>query len=83
MTPNYLIPLANAMKHGAELRVATDIKDYAGQAVEQITLNHQFKWMPCSQLDWQEPWKDWQSTRYEVKALAENRTPIYLTFIRI
>jgi tRNA (guanine-N7-)-methyltransferase len=32
--------------------------------------------------DWETPWADWLSTRYEQKALREGRKPHYLTFQR-
>ena len=32
--------------------------------------------------DWRQPWPDWISTRYEQKALREDRVPHYLSFRR-
>lgn len=83
MTPEYLQPLADVMKPGACLRLATDIADYARQAVEEISLSTEFEWEPSRQEDWQVPWNDWLPTRYEHKALRDGRTPIYLTFKRL
>ena len=82
VTPEHLEPLARVMKPGSQLRIATDIPDYARQAVEQLNLNPNFEWMVAKASDWQLPWDDWQSTRYEKKALLNNRVPIYLTFRR-
>ncbi|MYE36732.1 MAG: tRNA (guanosine(46)-N7)-methyltransferase TrmB [Rhodobacteraceae bacterium] len=83
VTPEHLIPLAKIMKPGARLRIATDISDYARQAVEQLNLNPHFEWEAEAPSDWKLPWKDWQSTRYEKKALLNSRVPIYLTFRRV
>lgn len=81
VTPEYLGPLARAMKPGAVLRVATDIPDYVRQTLEQVP-RHGFEWLAEGPSDWREPWDDWVSTRYEQKALREGRVPHYLTFRR-
>ncbi|MEM8775178.1 MAG: tRNA (guanosine(46)-N7)-methyltransferase TrmB [Pseudomonadota bacterium] len=82
VTPDYLEPLAQVMRKGAVLRVATDIPDYVRQALEVIP-KHQFNWLCESCRDWRVPWDDWISTRYEQKALREGRAPHYLTFERV
>ncbi len=82
VTPEYLEPLHRVMKPGAELRVATDIKDYVRQTLEQVPA-HGFAWLAEGPADWRTPWEDWVSTRYEQKALREGRTPHYLTFRRL
>jgi tRNA (guanine-N7-)-methyltransferase len=77
VTPGYLVPLARAMAGGAELRLATDIADYARQAREEVP--------PAGftlQADSGTPWEGWLSTRYEQKALREGRVPQYLVFRR-
>ena len=81
VTPDHLEPLARVMKPGAIFRVATDIPDYVRQTLEQVP-RHGFDWLAERQADWREPWDDWLSTRYEQKALREDRTPHYLTFRR-
>ena len=82
VTPEHLGPLHRVMKPGAELRVATDIKDYVRQTLEQVPA-HGFEWLAQGPDDWRTPWNDWLSTRYEQKALREDRTPHYLTFRRV
>jgi tRNA (guanine-N7-)-methyltransferase len=79
VTPEHLEPLARVLKPGAEFRVATDIEDYVRQTLEQVP-RHGFEWQAEQASDWQEPWGDWLSTRYEQKALREGRVPHYLTF---
>ena len=81
VTQEHLVPLQRVMKQGAELRVATDIKDYVRQTLEEVP-KAGFEWLAQGPTDWREPWDDWISTRYEQKALREDRTPHYLTFRR-
>lgn len=82
VTADHLGPLHQALKPGAEFRIATDIPDYVRQALEEVP-KAGFRWCANSPKDWREPWPDWLSTRYEQKALREGRTPHYLTFERM
>ena len=79
VTPEHLEPLARVQTPGAVFRVATDIEDYVRQTLEQVP-RHGFDWLAERPVDWQHPWPDWTSTRYEQKALREGRRPHYLTF---
>lgn len=81
VTPEHLEPLAQVMKPGAILRVATDIPDYVRQTLEEVP-KAGFDWLGERPSDWRDPWDDWISTRYEQKALREGRVPHYLTFQR-
>ncbi|WP_390915236.1 tRNA (guanine(46)-N(7))-methyltransferase TrmB [Pseudosulfitobacter sp. SM2401] len=81
VTPEHLAPLARVLKPGSEFRVATDIPDYVRQTMEQVP-QFDFTWTAERPDDWRTPWDDWISTRYEQKALREDRTPHYMTFIR-
>jgi tRNA (guanine-N7-)-methyltransferase len=94
VTQEHLEPLHRALKPGAEFRVATDIPDYVRQAVEEIPkagFAPQFEVPPAFDFDdpqpthgdWDAPWGDWLSTRYEQKALREGRKPHYLTYRRV
>ena len=65
VTQEHLVPLHRVMKQGAELRVATDIKDYVRQTLEEIP-KAGFEWLAQGPTDWREPWDDWISTRYEI-----------------
>ncbi len=82
VTPEFLRPLARVLARGAEFRVATDIPDYVRQTLEQVP-RHGFEWLAESPRDWRTPWKDWEPTRYERKALREGRVPYYMTFRRL
>lgn len=77
VTPEHLLPLARALRPGAELRVATDIPDYVRQTLEEVPAAG-FALVSEGGV----PWDDWLSTRYEQKALREGRAPHYVTFRR-
>ena len=77
VTPGYLDALARVVAPGAEFRVATDIADYVRQTLAEVP-RAGFELMS----EGSAPWGDWHSTRYEQKALRENRRPHYLTFRR-
>jgi tRNA (guanine-N7-)-methyltransferase len=79
VTPEHLIPLNRCLKIGAEVRVATDIEDYVRQTLGEVP-KAGFDWLAEGPEDWRAPWGDWISTRYEQKALREDRTPHYMTF---
>lgn len=82
VTQDHLEPLARVLKKGAIFRVATDIPDYVRQTLEQVP-RAGFEWLAEKPTDWRDPWDDWISTRYEKKALREDRTPHYLTFRKL
>lgn len=77
VTPDHLEPLAKTMIPGAEFRIATDILDYVRQAREEVPRQG----FVLAQ-DTTQAWPDWIRTRYEAKAIREDRTPHYLTFRR-
>ena len=77
VTPEHLHPLARITAAGAEFRLATDIEDYARQALDEVPAAG-FLLESRSPA----PWADWFPTRYEEKALREGRVPQYLTFRR-
>ena len=82
VTPEHLIPLSKCLKSGAEFRVATDIEDYVRQTLIELP-KAGFEWLSEGPEDWRTPWADWISTRYELKALREDRTPHYMTFSKL
>ena len=78
----FLDDLARAMEEGGELRLATDDMDYA-RAMLECALDHpSFRWLAERACDWRARTADWPPTRYEEKALARGRKPIYLRFAR-
>ena len=83
VTPEFLDPMVRSMRIGSEFRLATDIGDYARQALEQILPRTDLNWMAERCADWRLPWEGWQPTRYELKARREGRDPIYIRVRRI
>lgn len=74
--------LSRVMRPGAELRLATDIADYARHALERVRAHPSFRWTARRPADWRAAWPGWPGTRYERKALAQGRRPHYLVFER-
>jgi len=82
ISPVNLDRMANALRSGGELRVATDIADYADWTLLAILRRSEFEWTAEAADAWRLPWPGWPGTRYESKALRAGRVPIYLTFRR-
>jgi tRNA (guanine-N7-)-methyltransferase len=82
VNPENLIHLARIAAPGARLHISTDIPDYVRSSLEAMAGRPEFEWTAKRPADWRTPWADWPSTRYEQKALREDRTPHYLTFVR-
>ncbi len=74
--------LARVMRGGAELRFATDIDDYAAWTLARLRASPDFRWTATGSADWLHPWEGWTQTKYEGKAMAAGRKPVYLTFAR-
>lgn len=74
--------LATAMRPGAELRIGTDIGDYARTMLEAFAAEPRFVWQAKSPEDWRVRPSDWPETRYEAKAVREGRKRYYLRFLR-
>ncbi len=74
--------LARVMAAGGELRVASDMPVMVRHALRALLAHPAFVWTARRADDWRRVWSDWPGTRYESKALAEGRTPTYLTFER-
>lgn len=74
--------LANVMRTGAELRIGTDIGDYARTMLEAFATEPRFVWQADSPEDWRIRPSDWPETRYEAKAVREGRNRYYLRFLR-
>ncbi len=75
--------LARALKPGAELRLATDIGDYARTMLVALMRHPSFRWTAAGPAEWRTRPADWPSTRYETKALREGRRCTYLRFARV
>lgn len=82
MNPDNLAALARVMAPGAELRLATDIAEYARHAVRAAEIAGGFA-LQGGPRDWERPWPDWVTTRFEARARREGRGSQYLTFVRL
>ena len=74
--------LARVLRPKAELRLGTDIGDYATQMLEAVLASGAFDWQARQPADWRERPRDWPPTRYEQKAQREGRRCCYLRFLR-
>lgn len=74
--------LADLMKDGAELRIATDHPEYLRWILERACAHPGFVWLARGPADWRTRPADWPPTRYEQKALGKGRRPTYLRFQR-
>jgi tRNA (guanine-N7-)-methyltransferase len=82
IAPDAVARLARVLRPGAELRIATDIGDYARTALLALASSPAFEWRAQGPRDWRARAADWPPTRYEEKAVAQGRRPAYLTFTR-
>ncbi len=74
--------LARVLAGGGELRIATDAPLYARWALTHIVASGKFCWTARRPGDWRTPPADWIATRYQRRAEAASRNPIYLSFVR-
>lgn len=83
ISPENLDRLARVLKHGGDLRFASDIPSYVEWTLGLFMRRADFSWTAESAADWMNPFADWSGTRYEAKALRAGRVPTYLTFRRV
>jgi tRNA (guanine-N7-)-methyltransferase len=81
-SPDLLRMLARVMKSGAELRLGTDIGDYARTALLSVAQTTDFRWTAECAQDWRVRLEDWPGTRYEAKAGREGRRCYFFRFLR-
>jgi tRNA (guanine-N7-)-methyltransferase len=74
--------LARVLKPGGELRIGTDIGDYARTILMAIQVEGSFDWIARRPHDWRERPHDWPATRYEQKAGREGRRCTFFRFVR-
>lgn len=73
---------ADLLIDGGELRLATDIMDYARWMMVAVWRHPDLVWTARRPRDWKDRPDDWPETRYEAKAHKAGRPPVYLTFRR-
>jgi tRNA (guanine-N7-)-methyltransferase len=67
--PANLATMAHILADGAEFRMSTDDAGYV-------------RWKASGPRDWRDPPEDWVETRYQRKAVAAGRLPVFLCFQR-
>ena len=83
VSPATLAELARVMRPGGELRIATDVADYAQAILLAVEQQQSFRSTAAGGGDWRERGIDWPPTRYEQKAQLEGRRCSYFRFQRI
>ncbi len=80
--PAMLRELSRVLADGGELRVATDHPVYARWTLQHVPEHADFTWPVSGPDDWRLRPADSAPTRYEQKAIAAGRTPMFLRFFR-
>ena len=80
--PENIPHLARLLKEGGFLQVASDDMNYIRWSLEHLCKSPYFIWTAQKADDWRKPPADWCQTRYEQKAIAAGRKPVYLRFQR-
>ena len=78
-----LAALARVLRPGGQLRLGTDIADYARTMLMAAQHEPLLRWTAATADDWRIRPADWPQTRYEAKAVREGRSSCYLMFERI
>lgn len=76
---DFLNDLARLLKPGGRVRFATDIADYANNALAAFLADGRYAWGAEQAADWSVPPGDHIATRYERKRLGDC-PPVYLDF---
>ena len=77
-----LAAFARILKGGAEFRWASDDSGYVEWTLEHIAGNAAFALAERISGDWPSRPADWPETRYEQKARAAGRAPVFLRYVR-
>lgn len=80
--PDTLAELARVLRDGGELRLASDDAKMQAWMLGHLVGHPAFAWTAAQARDALARPEDWPQTRYEAKATAEGRTPLYLRFVR-
>jgi tRNA (guanine-N7-)-methyltransferase len=77
-----LADMARILRQNGEFRFVSDIPDYVAWTLARLLRSPDFVWTAERADDWREPWPGFVRTRYEAKAVREERVPCYLVFRR-
>ena len=78
----FLELLTRVMAAGAELRIATDVGDYARSILLAAKAHPALAWQANGPNDWRERPQDWPQTRYEAKARAQGHRCYFFRFFK-
>ena len=82
ISPVNLDRFARVLKRGGRFRFASDIDTYVNWTLLHCRAHGGFAWQAADAADWHQAYEGWPGTRYEAKAIREQRRPAYLTFLR-
>ncbi len=74
---------ARILRDGGELRIATDHPEHCRWILDHLRRHGAFEWLARRPGDWRARANDWPETRYEAKARAQGRQPVFLRFRRL
>lgn len=80
--PANLREFARILKPGGKMLVVSDHPVYIAWALMTMGCQDAFEWTAEKSADFTRAPDDWETTRYEQKALREGRVPIYLNFVK-
>lgn len=83
VNPENLRELARLLKKGGVLQIATDHPVYKAWVLRTMAENRDFRWTAKCSDDWRNPPADWCETKYQRKAVAEGRRPVFFEYERI
>lgn len=83
VNPVTVARFAGLLRDGGELRVATDDPGYRRWMLACLLAEPRLDWQVQGPDDWRARPADWPPTRYEEKALAAGRRPVFLRFKRV
>ena len=83
VNPDFISRTRSHRPPGGELRLATDIPDYARGMLLAVRSEQSFSWTAREPSAWRERPADWPETRYEQKAIREGRKRYFFRFARV
>jgi tRNA (guanine-N7-)-methyltransferase len=75
--------VARLLRPGGELRIGTDVAEYAAAILAVAGHSPALHWTARSPQDWRQRPPDWPQTRYEAKAIAAGRRCYFFRFERL
>jgi tRNA (guanine-N7-)-methyltransferase len=75
--------IARILRPGGELRVATDVPEYACAILDAASHNAALRWTASGPQDWRQRPRNWPQTRYEAKAAGAGRRCYFFRLQRV